>query len=151
MNETLIEQIEKIAMPFFSEMHVDLIDLKVNRYRGDVAIQIFADRPMGGITIGECSLLNRKIIEALDRENIATQAFTLEVSSPGLDRPLRTARDFQRIVGREVRFYLLEPVGERIEYAGTIRSVQEEQVVIETNGEEIILPLGKINKGIQVI
>ena len=151
MKETLIEQIEKIAMPFFNEMYVDLVELKVNRYRGDLAIQIFADRPMGGITIGECALLNRKITEALEREKIVPQDFAIEVSSPGLDRPLRSAKDFQRIVGRDVRFYLLEPVGERIEYDGMIKSVQEEHVVIERKGAEITLPLNKINKGIQII
>src|SRR3989338_2787065 len=104
-------------------MGVELVDLKVNRYRGDVAIQIFADRPAGGITIGECSALNRRINETLERENLALD-YTLEVSSPGLDRPLRTKKDFARVIGKEIRFYLSEAVLERIEYTGVLKRVE---------------------------
>jgi len=151
MTELLLEKIEKIVMPFLNEMQVDLVDLHVNRYRGNLTIQILADKPMGEITIGECSLLNRRISEALERENFMAQDYTLEVSSPGLDRPLRTAKDFKRVIGREVRFYLSEPVGERLEYTGCIKRLEEENVVVNADEKEIILPLGKINKGIQVI
>ena len=149
--EFLSEKIEKIALPLLNAMDADLVELNVCRHRSSLTIQILADKKQGGITINECSKLNREIGDAIEGENLITGRYILEVSSPGLDRPLRTTKDFLRVVGREVRFFLSEPVENRIEHIGAIRRVEEENVVIDFNSVEITIPITKVNKAIQII
>ena len=149
--EFLSEKIEKLISPFLKAMDVELVDLNIYRYRGDLTIQILADKKNGGITLHECSQLNRKIEDAIESENFLTGKYMLEVSSPGLDRPLRTTKDFLRVIGRDVRFFLSEPIENKIEHAGIVKRVEGENVVIDFNAMEITIPITKINKAIQII
>ena len=149
--ESLGEKIEKIAQPFLAAMDAELVDLHVNRYRGNLTIQILADKAGGGITIGECSQLNRKIGDAIENENFMAQRYILEVSSPGADRPLKTTRDFKRVNGRQVHFYLSEPINEKIEYVGVVKEIQEEEVTVDCKSTQITIPIDKIQKAKQII
>ncbi len=149
--EFLSEKIEKIAAPFLNEMGVDLVELNISRHRGDLTIRILADRPTGGITISECSELNKKIGDALETENVFSQRYALEVSSPALDRPLKTLKDFGRAIGREVRVFLSESMENKIEYAGTVKRIEVENVVVDINEAEMVFPITKINKAKQII
>ena len=149
--ESLGEKIEKLAQPFLEAMDVELVDLHVHRYRGDLTIQILADKANGGITIEECSQLNRKIADAIENENPPAQRYILEVSSPGIDRPLRTAKDFKRANGREVRFFLSEPIHAKIEYVGVVTGVDAEQVTVDCQSTQMMIPIDKIHKAKQVI
>lgn len=149
--EFLNEKIEKIALPFLDEMDAELVDLNIHRHRGEVTIQILADKSQGGITINDCAALNRKIRDAFEMKNIIMGPYVLEVSSPGLDRPLKTIKDFRRVIGREVRFFLSEAVAERIEHAGVVKNVDDDRVIIKAQNIEIAIPLGKINKAKQMI
>lgn len=151
MIDSLNEKILEIAKPFFEEIGAELVDLNVRRTHSQVHIQILADKPAGGITIDECSELNRKIGDAIEGQSLIGVHYLLEVSSPGLDRPLKTFRDFLRVRGREVRFFLSEPVEEKLEHAGVVQRIEGDQVVIESNFSKIVIPLNKINKAKQVI
>jgi ribosome maturation factor RimP len=77
--------------------------------------------------------------------------YTLEVSSPGLDRPLRTFCDFRRVIGREVHLFLRERVQEKMEIEGELKAVREADIIIETKKGECIVPIALIEKGKQVI
>ena len=151
MEEILLDRINNLILPCCEESGVELVDLDVRRFSGQVAIEILVDKHQGGVTIGECSGLNRKIGEALEAANLIPEDYTLEVSSPGVDRPLKTRKDFVRAVGREIRVFLSEPVAERLEHEGVIEEVQEENVVIENDDGLISLPISKINKAKQII
>lgn len=145
------ERIEEIISPFLSEMSLELIDLSTRRQNRDLVIEVLVDRIGGGITVDECSRLNRKIIDFMEEKELLAEGFNLEVSSPGLDRPLLTIKDFMRVVSRPVRFFLSEPVGDRIEYAGTIERTEGENIIVKAESGEVVIPVVKVRKGLQII
>jgi ribosome maturation factor RimP len=148
-------KIESLAKKIFEEAGVDLIELKVGGHKNDVIIQITADKPSGGINIGECAILNKTLVAAIEQENLLPpEVFSLELSSPGLDRPLVTRKDFMRSIGRKLRFWLNEPVGigRKKEVQGILSEVGESTLTIDAVGHhKLVLPLPLIIKGTLVI
>ena len=139
------------AQPLFDQAGVDLIELNVRKQGSEVMIQIIADRPDGGISMEECSHLNRKMVEAIDSQAAITEEYSLELSSPGLDRPLKTRKDFLRVPRQEIRFLLTGPLGGKHEYTGVLKEVRDDRVLIETQKYgEITIPIGNILKAVQV-
>ncbi len=151
MMETLSEKLAKIADPFLKEMGAELVDLHIVRHKGNLTLRVLVDKLTGGISVNECSQLNRQIGDAIENAGLIAQYYFLEVSSPGLDRPLKTARDFARNTGREVRVFLREPVLERIEYQGAIAKVENENVTLLLDQGEVVIPIDKVNKAKQII
>ena len=149
LNEKFTEDIEQLIEPFLKEVGVVLVDFNIHRTRRNFHIEILADKASGGITIDECSRLNRKINDAIEAQNLIAENYTLEVSSPGLDRPLKTAGDFLRMLGREIRFFLSEPIGNKIEYAGTISKVENENLTIDTSAGQVVIPIQNVNKALR--
>ncbi len=152
MDKSLIEKIEGLVAPLLDQAQVELVDLSIRREYGSVVVQILADKPCGGITLEECSLLNRKIADALESENILANRYIVEVCSPGLDRPLCMAKDFARVINRPVRVFLSEAVDNKLEYDGIIKQVNESSITLESDSAKaVIIPLTKINKAKQII
>ena len=146
-------KVEMLAAPILAKSGVDLVELSVGIYKEDVIIRFAADLPAGGITVGQCASLNHAIVEAIDVDGfLGLQGYSLEFSSPGLDRPLVTAKDFGRNLDRVVRFWLKEPVEGKTEHRGVLMAADEKQVVLRTKkNKEIVLPLGQIVKGLLII
>ena len=150
MFDTITAQIEDIIKPFIEDRLLELVEISVKPRNKSVMIQILADRPYGGITVDECAAINRYLVGKIDECQLVND-YTVEVSSPGLDRPLKTTKDFLRVIGREVRFYLLEPVENKREYAGIIQEIQDNCVVVQSTEGTIVIPLEKIGKATQII
>lgn len=149
--EDLKKNLMELAQPLFDASGVELIELNIRRQGGEVMVQILADRPYGGISLEECSYLNRKVVDTIDAKGIIAQEYSLEVSSPGLDRPLKTRKDFLRVLHQEIRFVLTGRVGEKGEYTGILKEVLEDSVRIETEKYgEMTIPIGNILKAVQV-
>src|SRR5580698_6637972 len=101
--EEIQKNIETLTQKVFKETGMELIELKIGGHKNDVRIEITADKPSGGITIGECAILNKTLVAAIEQENvIPPEIFSLELSSPGLDRPLVTRKDFMRFTSQEI-------------------------------------------------
>jgi ribosome maturation factor RimP len=75
----------------------------------------------------------------------------LEFSSPGLDRPLRTLKDFRRVIGRPVEIYLNEKYEGKQQYDGVLKGIEEEDLVVDLGEEELLIPIAKVIKGLQII
>ncbi len=151
MMEALLQRVEETALPFLEQMNAVLVDLRIVRQGKVLNIQLLADKRQGGITLSECTALNRSIGQALEEAGLISDHYILEVSSPGLDRPLKSQRDFKRVVGRKVRFHLTSPVGNALEHEGTIKRIEEESIFIEEKAAEIVIPLAQINKAVQIV
>ncbi len=147
----IIEKVRSLTGPMLEELHLVLVDVTIRRQGQDLFIEVIVDRPEGGITLDECSVVNRQLNDALDHEGAISENYFLEVSSPGLDRPLKTREDFLRVRNRNVRFHLSSKVNEKVEHAGIVKDVQEDQVIVSAQGEDISIPLETINKAVQVI
>jgi len=150
--EEIQQKIEELTLKVFKDAGMELIELKVGGHKNDVTIQITADKPSGGINIRECAILNKALVAAIEQENfLPPEIFSLELSSPGLDRPLVTRRDFMRFVGQELHFWLNEPVGGKKETQGFLKEVSEKGLIIDVDGDQLVLPLPLIIKGLLVI
>ncbi|MBI4309362.1 MAG: hypothetical protein HY591_03425 [Candidatus Omnitrophica bacterium] len=88
--EEVKHKVERLALPLLAQAKVDLVELRVTGHRGDLLIRFLADRPTGGITMGECARLNRAIVKAIDEDgSLEDDGYALEFSSPGIDHPNR--------------------------------------------------------------
>jgi len=149
--QEIIAQLQNIIGDYLKIQGLDFVDL-IYRHEGrDLILRVLADRPEGGITVGECSELNNRITSILDEKDILQTRYILEVASPGLDWPLKTKNDFLRCINRRARFFLNESINGKIELEGLISKVENGSVYIESRSEIIEIPLTKINKAKQVI
>lgn len=147
--ELLREQLLGIINDYLKSQDLVLVDLIV-RYEGNMlALRVFADRPEGGITVDECARINKYIGNVLDEKDLISEKYILEVSSPGLDRPLKTKSDFLRCLGKKVVFFLKEPVYGKLELKGMITEVNDDAVKIEANGSILEIPIINIGKSKQ--
>jgi ribosome maturation factor RimP len=147
------QKLQSLAGKVFEAWGMDLVELKVLGHKNDVHIQITADKPSGGINIRECAILNKALVSAIEQENLLPpECFSLELSSPGLDRPLVTRKDFLRVVDQEIYFWLDEPVGGKKEVQGTLREAGESALRIDVSDRiKLVLPLTSVIKGVLVI
>lgn len=149
--QAIISELTSIIGDYLKNKGLDLVDL-IYRYEGrDLILRIVVDRPEGGITLDECSWLNNELGRILDEKDIIPAKYILEVSSPGIDRPLRAKSDFLRCINRNVRFFLSESINAKFELEGSITKVEDEKVYIDVEGDIIEIPFIKINKAKQII
>jgi len=148
--EAVISGLKNIIGDYLQARNIDLVDF-IYRYEGkDLVLRILADNPEGGISLGECACLNRDISRLLDEQDIIKERYALEVSSPGLDRPLKTKSDFLRCSNKKVKFFFSEPVNGKFELEGIINKVGDDTVFIDTANQTVETPLAKIRKAKQV-
>jgi ribosome maturation factor RimP len=140
------KEIGELSSGIFSGKGFELVEIDVRNSGSGVSFTLLADRPQGGISLDECGMLNRLLKSALDEKGFLGGQYTLEVSSPGLDRPLKQKEDFRRCLGRQAAFFLNCPVNEKIEWRGLIGKVDEQSVFIDAGGGLLEIPLVKINK-----
>lgn len=149
--DELKEEIYKRAAPICARIGIEIVEMNVGAHNETLSIQIFADRPTGGIGIEECSALNKRLDDILYLDLKLGNTYTLEVSSPGLDRHLTGYRDFRRVIGRDVHLFLREPVRGKREIWGTLTGIRESDLILLFKREEWIVPMEKIEKGKQIV
>jgi len=149
--QVIIEELVNIIGDYLKSQSLDLVDL-IYRYEGrDLFLRILTDKPEGGITLDDCGRINRDIGGILDGGDIIPGKYILEVSSPGLDRPLEKRNDFTRCKNKKIKLFLSEAVNAKLEIDGVIKGVVEDSVSVETDEGIVGIPLGKINKAKQII
>ena len=151
MKTDLLETIRLMIEPIANKLELDLVDLNLNRRGKAIVVDVIADKPLGGITMDECTLLNRELSEELEGQDIISEEYIVEVSSPGLDRPLKTQKDFNRVMNRDIRFHLTEMVDGKLEYQGKLKEIIEDSVILETPKQTVEISYSQIQKAIQVI
>ena len=107
------------------------MDVEYVKEGADYYLRVYADKE-GGITIDDCVLISRALEAKLDAEDFIPDAYILEVSSPGLGRPLKKEKDYKRSIGREVDIKLYKALDGTKEFTGTLRSYDDTSVTIET-------------------
>jgi ribosome maturation factor RimP len=146
-----IAELKNIIGDLLRIQGLDLIDLIYRYEAGALVLRILVDRPTGGITLNECAQVNNQISQILDEKDILQTRYILEVSSPGLDRELKSKNDFLRCINRRVRFFLNGTINGKWELEGVVNKVEEEAVSIDADAGTVTIPLSKINKAKQVI
>ena len=147
----ITQQLEAVIAEYLSGCGLELVELIYRRELSGQVLRVLTDKPEGGISIGECAQLNRKLGAVLDEKGLLQEGYVLEVSSPGLDRPLSTKRDFLRCKDKLVKFFLREPVEGKVEWDGEIISVDDFAVHINIKDRPLSIPLASVNKAKQII
>jgi ribosome maturation factor RimP len=149
LRDEILLQLSDLLEASLAAQGLELVEL-THRYEGsNLYVRILADRPEGGITMDECARLNYELGRVLDEKDLIQQRYTLEVSSPGTDRPLKTEKDFLRCRQRIARFFFNEPIEGKWELEGKILNAENGSVYAEVDGEGIVIPLSKINRAKQ--
>lgn len=143
--KALVKEVEELVSPLLDKENVELVEILYRRESGRMVLRFLVDVP-GGITLAECARLNNQIGKVLDESNIALANYLLEVSSPGLDRPIKTVKDFLRAVGKNVRLLYSKDGREKVTYIGEVKSVDNENVTLVIEGKEEVIPIDKIVK-----
>jgi len=135
--------------PVVAGMGFDLIEIEHFPNPKHGVLRLYIDTPSGsekGVVIEDCSAVSRQISALIDVEDPVNGKFNLEVSSPGLDRPLRRLQDFERFMGSVVKIKTAMPLEGQRNFKGRMLEVSEDRLVIETDEEEISLPMSAIDK-----
>jgi len=125
------QALEALLAPVIESLGYELVDVWLGSELGRRVLRILADRP-GGITLGECADLSREIAPHIDVADLIQGSYSLEVSSPGIQRPLNRARDFDRFRGEKVVVRTSNPIEGRKTFRGTNKGIDAEgRVVVE--------------------
>jgi ribosome maturation factor RimP len=131
--------------PGIRALGFELVDVEYARFGGQNVLRIYIDHPQG-ITVDHCASVSRQVSALLDVEDPIPEAYVLEVSSPGLDRPLVRREDFARFAGETVKVRMLEAVLGRKNFKGTLAGVEGDQVLVDVDKERFSLPIDRIER-----
>jgi ribosome maturation factor RimP len=144
-------RVSSLALPLLASKGLELVDLEYRREGRTMILRLFIDKE-GGITLDDCAEVSREISEILDVEDVIPGHYSLEVSSPGLNRPLKTDADYQRYQGRLVKIRTFEPVADhqgnlRKTFLGTLLGLADGAVSIHLQeGQTATIPIVKVAK-----
>jgi len=142
----LSQTIERIITPTVEGMGYELVRLTVSGGHRKT-LQVMAERKDGlNMSLDDCALLSRAVSAVLDVEDPIEGAYSLEVSSPGIDRPLVRAKDYQRFAGFEAKLETRAPIDGRKRFKGRLKGLDGAAVKIDVEGAELALPLEEIEK-----
>ncbi len=127
MSEFIITKVQEFAESLLPSMGLELVEVQFRQENQGWVLRLFIDGPEG-IALDQCTKVSRELSDFLDVEDLIAQAYTLEVSSPGLERPLRSSSDFKRFSGKKARIKLRDVVAEQKVFVGLIGRSDDEGV-----------------------
>lgn len=128
---------EKYLLPLMEEHQFELVDVEYVKEAGTWYLRAYIDKE-GGITVDDCEIISRKLGEWLDKEDFIEDSYILEVSSPGLGRPLKKEKDYKRSIGKDVEIRLYRARDKQKEFIGTLKAYDEKSVTITCDEEDMI-------------
>ncbi|WAJ22919.1 MULTISPECIES: ribosome maturation factor RimP [Lacrimispora] len=130
---------ESFLMPLMTENNFELVDVEYIKEAGNWYLRAYIDKE-GGITVDDCEIISRRLGEWLDEKDFIEDSYILEVSSPGLGRPLKKDKDFERSIGKEVDIRLYKALNKQKDFNGTLQSYNKETVTITIeDGTELVI------------
>lgn len=122
---------EQFLTKLLAEYQFELVDVEYVKEAGNWYLRAYIDKE-GGITVDDCEMVSRRFSDWLDQEDFIEDSYIMEVSSPGLGRPLKKDKDFERSLGEEVEIRLYKPRNKQKEFTGILKAYDKNTVTIET-------------------
>jgi ribosome maturation factor RimP len=141
----LRDKLNQLLEPVVSSLGYELWELEYGAGAGGGLLRVYIDSPHG-ISVDDCERVSRAVSEQLDAADPISGEYTLEVSSPGLDRVLRTQQHFERFAGERVKLEMSQPVNGRKRFAGRLTAVDRGEITVEVDGAAVQLPIAGIHK-----
>ena len=146
--ETLSRNVSEAIEPLLDAQGVELVELQLRQHKGRWLVRIFVDNE-AGISLEDCRRLNFEIGQLMDAENVIPDSYVLEISSPGLDRPLRNLRDFRRQQHRVVTVFLNVSHLDKAQFTGRVAGVTESHLLLQTDSDTpVMIPFQSIDHGV---
>ncbi len=143
--EPLIQEISKTIEPILQSQGLELIDVEYNREAQGWVLRIYLDRE-GGITVEDCAEASRELGAILEVRDLIPNRYVLEVSSPGVTRPLKRPEDFNKYQNRSVKIKLFMPLEGRRNFKGKLLGLKEDKVSVESERRIYEIPIQNIAK-----
>jgi len=144
-DEKIVDRVKACLMPILEDYGLELVDIEFRSSGKRWLLRIFIDKE-GGVLLSDCENISRELSLILDVEDFIDHPYTLEVSSPGVTRPLKTIEDFKRSIGRLCRVITSQPVSGKREIKGVILSVREGEIQIKGKIDIFNIPMYVIKK-----
>jgi ribosome maturation factor RimP len=142
---TVIEKVQETATPIIAEEGCEWVHAELVSEEGRRILRLYIDKE-GGVTMADCVRVSHAVEDVLEVENCVPGAYHLEVSSPGLNRPLVTIEHFSRVLEQQVVVATREKIAGRAHYKGVLKEVREGHLVIHIDNKDFIVPMEKISK-----
>lgn len=143
--DSILRNVSSLASPIVDEAGFEMVDMELAGRPGSYVLRLLIDKP-GGVTINDCVEINRELSGLLDLEDPIPSRYTLEVSSPGLDRPFKTERDYLRALGTRVKVVTEDGDGGPVTRIGRLEGIENGTVEICCGEERHRIPVGHIRK-----
>ncbi len=141
----VLDTVRKIVEPIVRSEGIELVDLEYRREPRGRVLRLFIDRE-GGVTVNDCASISQEVDKNLEVAGIPSETYTLEVSSPGLTRPLKGEADFRRFANRLIKLRTAVSIDDRKNFRGRLLGCQDGLVEIEDNHRVVRVPLDQIVK-----
>lgn len=138
------QKVEELVLNCIKDSGLELVDVEYVRER-DWYLRIYIDKA-GGVGVEDCQWLSERIGEKLDAADFIHDSYYLEVSSPGLDRPLKKSKDFARHAGQKVEVHTFSPINGKKNMVGILKGLIDNQVVLDIDGTEVSIPKDKTSQ-----
>ena len=142
---TLEQNLQEMLQGAVEDLSCELWGSECQRAGRFMTVRLFIDKE-GGVTVDDCADVSRQVSAILDVEDPIADKYNLEVSSPGLDRPLFTLPQFERYIGQDIAVHLRIPVMERRKWQGKLERIENDMVTLIVDGQEQVLVFGNIQK-----
>ena len=139
----ITDRVAQITDSYLKERDIEIVDIIYRREQPGMVLRVLIDKPEG-VTVSDCEEFNNFLSSQLDKEDAIQDRYTLEVSSPGLDKPIKTDRDFERSMGKSLEITTYDRIDEKKAHEGTLIGMDKENIVIEYAGTSTVIPRNKI-------
>lgn len=144
MNASRVRQIVvDMLQPYLDREGFELVEVEYVKEGGNYFLRVYVDKE-GGIDIDECGRISEYLSDRLDADDPIPDAYILEVSSPGAERPLKKPEDFRRAVGKDVYITTYEPIDGKKEFEGRLLSYDETQLSVKAGKKDVVIPTTKV-------
>ncbi len=143
VKSSVSQSIRELVLPIVENANLELVDIEYKKEGKDWFLRVFIDK-QNGITVEDCKKISRQIEDIIEVEDLIPNRYYLEVSSPGLDRPLKKDRDFLRYLGKSIQVSLFSPIQEKRKYTGIIENFKESTLFLDVGEKTISIPMDNI-------
>ena len=127
------QKTEELILPILEELQFELVDVEYVKEGGTWYLRAYIDKE-GGITVNDCETVSRAFSDKLDEDDFIEDSYIMEISSPGLDRPLKKEKDFARSIGKLVEIRTYRPIEKQKEFCGELTAYDNNSVTIDEEG-----------------
>ena len=143
MLKEILDRVRAIAEPILSNEGMELVEIEYRRESKGWVLRLYIDKT-GGVTLDDCTRISQEVGRSLDVEDFISTPYTLEISSPGLTRPLKKEKDFMKYRDHMIKVRTFDPIANRRQFKGKLLGVSEHRIEIEMDREIFQIPLSNV-------